>query len=61
MISRETVARLRWPCMRPEIRARFVFSQSCSAFFCVVSRRLAIIWLIVSDSSATSPAASTEI
>ncbi len=47
--------------MRPEIRARFVFSQSCSAFFCVVSRRLAIIWLIVSESSATSPSASTEI
>ena len=34
-------------------------SQSCSVFFFVVSRRLAIIWLTLSFSSATSPRAST--
>ena len=57
----ETVSRLRWPCSRPLVRARFDFSQSCSAFLLVVSRRLAIIWLMLSLSSATSPAASTVI
>ncbi len=36
-------------------------SQSCSAFCLVVSRRLAIIWLTRSFSSATSPWASTAI
>ena len=41
--------------------ARFVFSQSCSVFFCVVSRRLRIISLIVSVRAATSPWASTVI
>ena len=61
MISRETVWRSRWPCIMPENRARFVFSQSCSAFCWVVSRRLAIIWLMLSLSSATSPWASTVI
>ena len=61
MISRATVSRSRWPCMRPEMRARLVLSQSCSALACVVSRRLAIIWLMLSLSSATSPWASTVI
>ena len=41
--------------------ARLVFSQSCSVFFCVVSRRLRIISLIVSRRAATSPCDSTEI
>ena len=41
--------------------ARFVFSQSCSVFFCVVSRRLRIISFVVSLSAATSPRASTVI
>ena len=58
---RDTVCRSRWPCIRLEIRARLVFSQSCSAFCCVVSRRLAIIWFTRSLSSATSPEASTVI
>ena len=43
------------------MRARFVFSQSCSSLRWVVSRRLAIIWLMLSFSSATSPCASTAI
>ena len=43
------------------MRARFVFSQSCSSLRVVVSRRLAIIWLMLSLSSATSPCASTVI
>ena len=43
------------------MRARFVFSQSCSSLRLVVSRRLAIIWLMLSFSSATSPWASTAI
>ena len=41
--------------------ARLVFSQSCSVFFCVVSRRLRIISLMVSFRTATSPCASTVI
>ena len=41
--------------------ARFVFSQSCCVFFCVVPRRLLIISLVVSLSAATSPCASTVI
>ena len=45
--------------MRPVIRARLPLSQSCSSFARVVSRRLAIIWLMLSLSSATSPNAST--
>ena len=61
MISRATVFRSRWPCSIPEKRARFEFSQSCSAFRAVVSRRLPIIWLMLSLSSATSPVASTLI
>ena len=43
------------PLEHPEMLARFVFSQSCSALRWVVSRRLAIIWLMLSFSSATSP------
>ncbi len=39
--------------------ARFVFSQSCSVFFWVVSLRLRIISLMLSLSAATSPRAST--
>ena len=41
--------------------ARLVFSQSCSSLRRVVSLRLAIIWLMLSLRSATSPWASTEI
>ena len=41
--------------------ARLVFSQSCSAFLSVVSRRLRIISLMLSFSEATSPEASTVI
>jgi hypothetical protein len=59
MIRRETWLRSRWPCMRPEIRARLEFSQSCSALRWVVTRRFSIIWLTMSLSSATSPEAST--
>ena len=61
MITRETVCRSRWPWRRPEKRARFAFIQSCSAFFSVVSRRLPIIWLMLSLRSSTSPCASTLI
>jgi hypothetical protein len=59
MIRLVTVARSRCPCIVPPNRARFEFSQSCSALRSVVSRRFTIIWLIVSVSSATSPLAST--
>ena len=45
----------------PLKRAMFVFSQSCCAFTSVVSRRLVIIWLMLSRSSSTSPRASTVI
>src|SRR5450631_4533757 len=38
-------------------RARLVFSQSCSVFWRVVSRRLRIISLSLSLSTATSPLA----
>ena len=40
-------------------RSRFVFSQSCSVFWRVVSRRLRIISLSLSLRTATSPLAST--
>ena len=40
-------------------RSRFVFSQSCSTFCRVVSRRLRIISLSLSFRTATSPLAST--
>ena len=39
--------------------ARFVFNQSCSWLLSVVARRLPIIVLMLSFSSATSPRAST--
>src|SRR5436190_1469025 len=58
---RPTVARSRWPCSMLVNRARLVFSQSCSVFWSVVSRRLSIIVLMLSLSSATSPRASTWI
>ena len=55
----ETVARSRWPWSMRVKRSRFVFSQSCSVFWRVVSRRLRIISLSLSLSTATSPLAST--
>ena len=58
---RPTVARSRWPCSMLVNRARLVFSQSCSVLRSVVSRRLSIIVLRLSFSSATSPSASTWI
>ena len=61
MISRETAFRSRWPCIIPPNRARFELSQSCSAFCCVVSRSVEIIWLTLSFRSETSPFASTSI
>jgi len=39
-ISRASSSRSRWPCVRPAILARFVFSQSCSWLARVVSRTL---------------------
>src|ERR687891_344850 len=39
--------------------ARFVFNQSVSMFFCVVSLRLRIISLMLSFNDATSPCAPT--
>ena len=61
MISWVTCSMSRWPWSIPEIRARFVFSQSSSALTFVVSRRFSIIWLMLSLSSATSPSACTVI
>ena len=58
---RPTVARSRWPCSMLVKRARLVFSQSCSVLRSVVCRRLSIIVLMLSLSSATSPRASTWI
>ena len=55
----ETVARSRWPWSMRVKRSRFVFSQSCSVFWRIVSRRLRIISLSRSLSTATSPLAST--
>ena len=55
MIIWPTSPRSRWPCSRPPMRARLESSQPCSAFSAVVSRRAAIIWLMLSLSSATSP------
>src|SRR5450830_469416 len=60
-INRVTASISRWPCRRPVKRARLVLSQSCSAFFCVVSFRLRIISLMLSFRSDTSPRASTWI
>ena len=56
-----TVARSRWPWSMLVKRARLVLSQSCSVFVSVVRRRLSIIVLMLSLSSATSPRASTWI
>ena len=55
----ETVARSRWPWSMRVKRSRFVFSQSCSVFWRIVSRRLRIISLSLSLRTATSPLAST--
>ena len=55
----ETVARSRWPWSMRVKRSRLVFSQSCSVFWRVVSRRLRIISLSLSLRTATSPLAST--
>ena len=60
-MSFDTASRSRCPCSIRVNRARFVFSQSCSVFFCVVSRRFRIIWLMLSFSAATSPCATTEM
>ncbi len=59
MMRRDTDSMLLSPCIMLEKRARLLLSQSCSWFFCVVSRRLWIIWLMVSLRLATSPCAST--
>ena len=61
MISSATTSRSRWPCIRPEMRARLVLSQSCSWLARVVSRSDSTIELMLSLSSATSPEASTVI
>ena len=55
----DTVARSRWPWSMRVKRSRWVFSQSCSVFWRVVSRRLRIISLSLSLRTATSPLAST--
>ena len=56
---RPTVVRSRWPCSMLVNFARLVFSQSCSVLRSVVSRKLSIMVLMLSLSSATSPRAST--
>src|SRR5882762_5510632 len=56
-----TRTRSRCPCSMLVKRARLVFSQSCSVLRSVVSRKLSIIVLMLSFSSATSPRASTWI
>src|SRR5438309_10343350 len=48
-----------WPCNVRVKRARLVLSQSCSVLLLVVTRRLLIISLIVSESWRISPWAST--
>src|SRR5262249_30753941 len=48
-------------CRRAESRARLVLSQSCSWLVRVVSRKVAIILLMLSASSASSPEAFTVI
>ena len=55
----DTAARSRCPWSMRVKRSRFVLSQSCSMFCRVVSRRLRIISLSLSLSTATSPLAST--
>jgi len=49
------------PCSMPVNFAMLVFSQSCSRFLSVVSRRFDIIVLMLSFNSATSPRVSTWI
>ena len=61
MMSLDTASRSFCPCIIRENFARFVFSQSCSVFFSVVSFRFAIIWLRLFLSSSSSPCASTVI
>lgn len=61
MISDATASKSRRPCSRPENRAMLVLCQSCSWLVLVVSRRLAIIWLMLSLSSSISPEASTSM
>ncbi len=61
MMSLATVWISFWPWSMPVKRARLVLSQSCSRFFCVVSRRLRIISLTFSVSRPTSPWAPTSI
>ena len=61
MIRSATAARSRWPCIRPAIRARLVFSQSCSWLAWWSRAATATIALMLSLSSATSPCASTVI
>ena len=61
MIIWQTSTRSRWPCSSSPIRARLESSQFCWAFSAVVSRSVAIIWLMLSLRSATSPAAATRI
>ncbi len=55
----DVAARSRCPCSMRVKRSWFVFNQSCSTFWRVVSRRFRIISLRVSFSTATSPLAST--
>ena len=55
----ETVVSSRWPWSMRVKRSRLVLSQSCSVFWRMVSRRLRIISLSRSLSTATSPLAST--
>src|SRR5690349_16099098 len=61
MISWQTSPRSRWPCSCSPMRARLESSQFCWAFSAVVSRRVAIIRLMLSLRSAISPAAATRI
>ena len=55
----DVAARSRWPCSMRVKRSWFVFNQSCSTFWRVVSRRFRIISLSRSFRTATSPLAST--
>ena len=55
----DTAARSRWPWSMRVNRSKLVFSQSCSMFCLVVSRRLRIISFSLSFRTATSPLAST--
>ncbi len=59
MMRRDTDSRSFCPCIIRLNLARLVFSQSCCLLVSVVSRRLAIIWLMLRFSSSSSPLAST--